>query len=77
MANLTHPMITSMYASCSSVEYFHRAVTFSWSIEYNKKISSASGTKSDENMYTCTDIDNIFQDIVSTGILDNVNTSQA
>ena len=77
VANLTHPMITSIDARCFSVEYFYRAATFSWCIEYDKKISGASGKKSDENLYTRTDIDNIFQHIVSTGILDNVDASQA
>ena len=36
-----------------------------------------TGKKSDEDLYTRTDIDNIFQHIISTGILDNVDASQA
>ena len=75
--NLTHPMIKCIDARCFSVEYFYKAVSFSWCIEYDRKISGGSGKKSDENLYTRADIDDIFQHIVNTGILDDVDASQA
>ena len=77
MANLTHPMIKTIDASCFSVEYFYKAVTFNWCVEYDNKISRRSGKKCDEILYTQADIDNIFQHIVSTGSLDGADASQA
>ena len=77
VANLTHPMIKTIDARCFSVEYFYKAVTFNWCVEYDNKISRRSGKKCDEILYTQADIDNIFQHIVSTGILDGADASQA
>lgn len=76
VGNLTDSRIRYIDARSFSVDYFCRARSIHWCIEYDAKLSRG-GKKSEKNLYTRADIDGIFQHIVSTGILDDVDATEA
>ena len=77
--NLRNERITHVDVRSLGVETLKRCVTLHWCIEYNTKLSSGERKRQggDDANYSQADIDNIFQYMLSTGVLQNASVSEA
>ena len=71
VSNLTDRRIDSVDARSFSVRSFFLASNLDWCLEYNEKLRRKGGSRGDQ-MYSRDQIDGIFQHIVNTGILDDI-----
>ena len=72
--NLTDPRMSSIDARTFSVNYFYRATKIEWCLSYNETVRPKAKLTEDEELpYTQAKMDQIFEYIVGTGILDDIN----
>ena len=71
VSNLTDRRIDSVDARSFSVRSFFLASNLDWCLEYNEKLRKKGRSRGDQ-MYSRDQIDGIFQHIVNTGILDDI-----
>ena len=78
-ANLNDPSIKHIDARCWTVEYFAKANNMLFVTEFNIKVSRGKRKRQavDDPKYDSQDIEDIFQHMVSTGILDGVSPNEA
>ena len=72
VANLTDRRMYAIDARSFSVHYFSKAASIDWCLEYNEKVCRKKPSHGGEQLYSQVQIDNIFQDIINTGILDTI-----
>ena len=73
--NLTDATFTAIDARTFSVEYFSHAISYDWCVEYNQKVGNKG--KSKEQLYTPAQIEDIFQYILASGVLDEADSHTA
>lgn len=71
VSNLTDMRLKAINAINFTVRYFYLASSIDWCLEYNEKVRK-KGRSQGELPYSSAQIDNIFEHIVSTGILEDI-----
>ena len=74
VANLTDRRIDSVDARSFSVRSFFLASNIDWCLEYNEKLRNKG--RAGQQVYSRAQIDDIFQHIVNTGILDDIDVDE-
>ena len=74
VSNLTDRRMTSIDARSFSVAYFASAGSIDWCLEYNEKVRKSGSSK--ERLYSRDQVDAIFQQIVASGILDDIEHNE-